>query len=631
MLTSRSRISIVLAFSLTVFLLPLRAADDDPCLRLAPHLDALLNVIKGKTGTYTLTVEGALPGSADKLTIKLGRAGERRFFASVDGPRDVKGALVFSPERIFIDLPAKNTAFLAQGELPAGADAVQPEAIFKAALKLHPLAEEMWPIFEKNDGLAAAGALSPLLNATRTEVEKTSPGTDYITIRPGGGKLEIQLVLRAGKWCAMIPRGGGGEKDTIDISLVETCALPELPADHKTVAVARGEMERALQRGSLRGLDILADDFHSKAPADKVTEIAGARLEIKDGQRTCWLTGTPYEMGKRHGELLKAEMRKVTDSTLYVVGFAYSVAKGSWFLNDIRDAWKRLEPHCDKAHLEELRGLAEGSGIAYDEGKIANVFPELFHCSGFAISGDATVGGKLYHGRVLDYMTQIGLQHAQVDFITKREGCRGFVNIGYAGFIGCVSGMNDAQISLGEMGGRGEGNWDGTPMAFLMRQVLEKSENLNQALKIFANAKRTCEYYYIVADGKTRSAVGVAAWPEKIQFIKQGEAHERLPNVFPGCVLLSAGDRYNLLSQRTKDGFGKLDEQGAIELMSRPVAMGSNLHNVLFVPEDQTYHVAHASLRGHQPAAMQKYVKHDLKANLAKLGDIKNGKLTSGK
>ena len=56
--------------------------------------------------------------------------------------------------------------------------------------------------------------------------------------------------------------------------------------------------------------------------------------------------------------------------------------------------------------------------------------------------------------------------------------------------------------------------------------------------------------------------------------------------------------------------------------MDRPVSMGSNLHSVLFVPEDQAYWVAHASCTGHQAAATQKYVKHDLKEALKKLAEI---------
>ena len=58
----------------------------------------------------------------------------------------------------------------------------------------------------------------------------------------------------------------------------------------------------------------------------------------------------------------------------------------------------------------------------------------------------------------------------------------------------------------------------------------------------------------MIADGKTRSAYGVAAWPEKIQFLKQGEAHALLPTALTGCVLLSAGKRY----EEIRDNLNKL-------------------------------------------------------------------------
>ena len=60
-----------------------------------------------------------------------------------------------------------------------------------------------------------------------------------------------------------------------------------------------------------------------------------------------------------------------------------------------------------------------------------------------------------------------------------------------------------------------------------------------------------------------------------------------------------------MLSERVKDTFSKLDEKGAMNLMTRPVAMNGNLHNVLFVPEEQIYWTAHASCQGHEPAANQ--------------------------
>jgi hypothetical protein len=55
--------------------------------------------------------------------------------------------------------------------------------------------------------------------------------------------------------------------------------------------------------------------------------------------------------------------------------------------------------------------------------------------------------------------------------------------------------MNDQQLCLGEMGGCGEGAWYGKPMAQLVREVMERSSTLDEALDFMRRTPRTCEYY----------------------------------------------------------------------------------------------------------------------------------------
>ena len=86
----------------------------------------------------------------------------------------------------------------------------------------------------------------------------------------------------------------------------------------------------------------------------------------------------------------------------------------------------------------------------------------------------------------------------------------------------------------------------------------------------------------------------------------------------PDAVVLSAGSRLEELRKRVKDGYGKFDTGAATQLMCRPVAMNSNLHNVLFVPEDGLLYVANASHS--KPAADERYVKLDLNALLREIG-----------
>ena len=303
------------------------------------------------------------------------------------------------------------------------------------------------------------------------------------------------------------------------------------------------------------------------------------------------------------------------DSTLFLVGSVRMVQTGRWFLDDLRGAYRRLEPFIPADHQAELDALADAAGLSRRYVRLANVFPELFHCSGFALLGRATRGGKLYHGRVLDYMTRIGLQDGATVFVVAPDGKHALANVGYAGFIGCVSGMNAQQISLGEMGGRGEGKWDGVPMATLMRRALEECATLDQVRRLWTTSPRTCEYYYVFADGKVPDAVGVYATPERIEFIEPGQSHPRLGAGMAGAVLLSGGSRLATLRRRVRDGYGRFETQEAIRLMDRPVAMASNLHNVLFVPQDLVFYVAHADHR--TIAARRPYVRYDLRALLA--------------
>ena len=112
------------------------------------------------------------------------------------------------------------------------------------------------------------------------------------------------------------------------------------------------------------------------------------------------------------------------------------------------------------------------------------------------------------------------------------------------------------------------------------------------------------------ADGKTNQAVGVAALPDSIEFIRPGETHERLGKGIPDAVVLSAGSRLEKLRERVIEKHGQIDADIGKWLMSRPVAMQSNVHNVLFVPADGVLYVANASHK--KPAAEQPYVRLDL-------------------
>jgi len=333
-------------------------------------------------------------------------------------------------------------------------------------------------------------------------------------------------------------------------------------------------------------------------------------LEEVDGYRVLHVKGSAYEMGFQQGALLRDDIRENVRFLFEVKGKELKVEVAGLSLLDpkrvIAGIAARQKKFVPERFYEEMQGIADGAGMDVQDIIIANFIPELFHCSGFALSGSATKNGALYHGRVLDYGCDWRLQEHAVLTVAEPEGLIPFVNVTYAGFVGSVTGMNAEKVSIGEMGGKGLGHWDGAPMAFLVRMVLEEAKTLDEAKAIFRDNPRTCEYYYVIADGKTGEGIGMEASWNVFDVVAMGEANPKLPEAVADAVLLSAGDRYKELVKRVKAGHGDFDADSARRLMDRPVAMKSNLHNVLFETNTGRFWVANADKDGN-PAAEQPY------------------------
>jgi len=334
------------------------------------------------------------------------------------------------------------------------------------------------------------------------------------------------------------------------------------------------------------------------------------RLEDHDGARVLFLEGTPEEMGHQQGTLMKKEINRVVDKILYGVGVGSSFDKGRWFFGEIEEAVRRTGPFIDPRHLREMDALADAVGRDREETRLSNFFPELFHCSGFALLGDSTEGGHVYHGRVLDYLRGMGLEENAVVMVMKPDQGNAWINLSYCGFIGSVTAMNEKHIAMGEMGGRGEGNWDGKPMAQLVREVMEKCSSVEEAITLMKNTPRTCEYYYVISDGRAKKACGIKATKDIFEVIWKGESHPQLAHPIKDTVLMSAGDRYEELVRRVKGNYGKFTADTARELMTRPVCMNSNIQSVLFAPDTLDLWVANADSKN--VASATRYTKYNL-------------------
>jgi len=356
-------------------------------------------------------------------------------------------------------------------------------------------------------------------------------------------------------------------------------------------------------------------DKPSQAPAGREIRVVakdpaghGIRCQAQ-GKTILMVDGTPQQMGTAQGTLLRDPIDKLCEHVLYMVGAGDSLHTGTWSFDRFAEIERRVRPHLPQRYFDECDALARAAGISTRDGRAANLFPERFHCSGVAVCGKATIDGKVLHARVLDYMRDIRLQDAAVVQVFMPQGRNAWVSQGYAGFIGTVTAMNAKGLAIGEMGGRGEGDWDGMPMSFLLRDVMERASTVEEGLEILRRTPRTCEYYYILSD-KSRAMAAVHCDARQMTVLRPGEQHPRLPHVPDDSVLISAGSRAEALSSRLQSHYGKIDPTALMEIIKRPVAMNGNLHDAIFRPETLDFWVADAGRT--TPACDEPYAHFNL-------------------
>lgn len=626
------------------FCSPIYASDTDASTReqqdqLARQISPWLYHLQLKT-TAPFCIEGQVnvrvDGKNQSINVKLVRLSDDAYHLSLIHPQYAVEILRRNDITVFA-LPKHNRLFWGQGVVDER-DNISASKLFTRLISNGTSIASFIPLLSNSTSEDLVGTLASLISVdfdsdqqcwivdkkSTVRLDTSVDGNHQLIHRTANGP-ESQLTLRPSLPDAAKELASLRDNPRESVSQWLQSTWPNYEIEQRS----RNEIERSLARGVRRAMEVLAPSPRLTSPKMTNRKTDNGELRWVEGQRVVLLTGTPDQIGKAHGQLLAEESNRCIDSVLYSFGTAQTIVTGKWFRDELERAYTQLEPHIPERHKRETRALAMSLNLDPRLVETVNVFPELFHCSGFALFGSATVDGKLYHGRVLDYMTTIGLQDAATTFIVDPENGHAFANVGYAGFTGSVSGMNVEQISLGEMGGKGEGQWNGVPMATLMRRALEECSTLDQVKALWRDNPRTCEYFYVFADGKAKAAVGVAATPESIEFIGPGEGHPRLGEGIKDAVVLSAGTRLEELKKRVIENHGKIDPTIGQQLMCRPVAMNSNLHNVLFVPEDGVLYVANASHSS--PAADRPYVRLDLRELLSQLpaGKPSNGTVTS--
>ncbi|MGW8256420.1 MAG: C45 family autoproteolytic acyltransferase/hydrolase, partial [Thermoguttaceae bacterium] len=229
-------------------------------------------------------------------------------------------------------------------------------------------------------------------------------------------------------------------------------------------------------------------------------KFAGGELRYINDLPVLIVAGTPEQMGRQTAALTGDVVRTLIDYPKKFLSLA----------NHRDKTWKKmismaeeLKPQIPADYRNELKAFADQAQIhnGTEVGLVANVLVDIYrnglNCSSRIVqSSRSATGGPLF-GRNLGFYTLGMLDHYSLVTVHRAKNKHAFVSIGFPGMAGCISGMNDAGLTLAvhdvflSRDGAPTFNSKGVPYAFAFRRVLEECTTVDQAEKLLRSLERT--------------------------------------------------------------------------------------------------------------------------------------------
>lgn len=225
------------------------------------------------------------------------------------------------------------------------------------------------------------------------------------------------------------------------------------------------------------------------------------------------VTGSPYEMGYQHGQVCDDRIKKFVELIIKSASDGKSVTKQD-VLNRTKVFQPLFEEYCPKL-IEEIRGLADGARISFEEALLLQIRGEINNvssseCTAYAISGEGTVSGEIIIGQNSD-MTPVMEELGIVLHLTPEKGPK-IVMWTFGGHLG-YHGMNSAGVAHFANALADGPEWRfGLPHYPVKRRMLEQT-TVAECLQLFDNTQ-VCSSGNYVLTGGCRTIIDVELTPE---------------------------------------------------------------------------------------------------------------------
>eukprot|EP01130_Rhizamoeba_saxonica_P002004 TRINITY_DN11815_c0_g1_i1.p1 TRINITY_DN11815_c0_g1~~TRINITY_DN11815_c0_g1_i1.p1 ORF type:complete len:425 (-),score=97.09 TRINITY_DN11815_c0_g1_i1:25-1299(-) len=351
------------------------------------------------------------------------------------------------------------------------------------------------------------------------------------------------------------------------------------------------------------------------------------------------LYGTPYQMGLAHGQLLKDEINEVVPLAEQWVEetieeYLDSLPK---FLADLiaeygvpaaLDATYFLtSSYIPPYFLEEMHGIADGSGMSYDRILRLAMLPELIKasCSMVGSWGPAIekTGGNLYQLRALDWSTNGPFQQYPVVLVYHPSEGYGhdFSVLSWAGFVGALTGMSSAPFGICEkvwLHYNGTSSREGIPFTFLLRDILQFDVTMDDAYNRINNAARTCSIFVGLGNPEDHFRVVEYSYEHANAYDDRNFPEYKEHPRMKGLVYVdkhTQPSHNDCLSSILEEHYGSIDSKTMIEHVTAELQTG-DMHIGIYDFAKNFFYVSNASPYSKKDGYTPAYERHFTRLNM---------------
>jgi len=316
---------------------------------------------------------------------------------------------------------------------------------------------------------------------------------------------------------------------------------------------------------------------------------------------TLHLVGSPLEMGTKHGKECRQWIALVAQDYWEALENPPVSIPHADVLDGIREIEVLIAEHTDEAYLEEMRGIADGAGLTYEDVFVANcgfdlmvsrsdpsARAEMFsrfeklstRCASFVAWGGATVDGRIICTHNNDgprYPAQY-----QVAIIARPEQGLAMISPSTVGKLGQHSMMNSQGLFVVGTG-LDNGTKDrvqkaGVPLDVIFRYISQYCSNTREAVDTLARLPLSVAGNFVFAD-RNRDVELIQATPYFSASIKPVEGKDYLHVTNHALVeeikpylslrpLSSTHYRYQTMARDLEANYGYIDAAMAKQIMS---------------------------------------------------------------